>query len=125
MASSDYIHNKGRILDTNVTIYEYNGPHSSHGKSMLIDHDLSLIGSYNLDMRSTYVDTETMLVIHGEEFNKQLESHILNLQNDSVLLAPDGTVTEDDLHKVKEVPKMKKILFSVTSRLFQLIHYLI
>lgn len=125
MASSDYIYNKHKILDTGVTIYEYNGDHSSHGKSMLIDHDLSLIGSYNLDMRSTYVDTETMLVIHGEEFNQQLEHHILKLQEDAVLLAPDGTAAAKDLDKVKEVPKTKQFLFAITSRLFQLIHYLI
>lgn len=125
MASSDYIHNKSKILDTGVTVYEYNGDHSSHGKSMLIDRDLSLIGSYNLDMRSTYVDTETMLVIHGEEFSKQLEGHILALQEDAAKLAPDGTAAAEDAGKVKEVPRMKQILFFITSRLFQLFHYLI
>ena len=92
---------------------------------MLIDRDLSLIGSYNLDMRSTYVDTETMLVIHGEEFSKQLEGHILALQEDASKLAPDGTPAAEDAGKVKEVPKMKQILFFITSRLFQLFHYLI
>ncbi|MBT9777113.1 phospholipase D family protein [Clostridium sp. MCC353] len=125
MASSDYIFNKNKILDTGVTVYEYNGSHSSHGKSMLIDHDISLIGSYNLDMRSTYVDTETMLVIHGEEFNKQLESHILALEEDAVRIEPDGTVAADDAGKAKNVSRVKQLLFFVTSRLFQLFHYLI
>ena len=125
MASSDYIYNKEKILETGVTIYEYNGDHSSHGKSMLIDHDLSLIGSYNLDMRSTYVDTETMLVIHGEEFNRLLEERILEMEKEAVLIRPDGTPDPETAGLKKEVPTGKKILFFITSRLFQLFHYLI
>lgn len=125
MASSDYIHNKKKILDTGVTLYEYNGDHSSHGKSMLIDHDISLIGSYNLDMRSTYLDTEIMLVIHGEEFNRQLEHHIEAMEEEAVLIQPDGSVAVSDLAREREVPPVKQVIFFFTSRLFQLIHYLI
>ena len=36
-------------------------------------HDLSVIGSFNMDMRSTYLDTELMLVIRSKDINKQLE----------------------------------------------------
>ena len=34
-----------------------------HTKTMLIDGSTSIVGSYNLDLRSTYLDTELMLVI--------------------------------------------------------------
>ena len=30
------------------------------------------MGSYNLDMRSTYLDTELMLVIDSEKLNQQI-----------------------------------------------------
>ena len=29
-----------------------------HTKTVLIDDTISIIGSYNLDMRSTYIDTD-------------------------------------------------------------------
>lgn len=125
MASSDYTRSRGKILKTGVNLYEYFGDHSSHGKSILIDDRLSLVGSYNLDMRSTYVDTETMLVIDGEEFNRQLEDCILDLERDSLEVKEDGTyVFKPDVPVIPLSPK-KKVLFAITSRLFQLIRYLI
>lgn len=36
---------------------------SLHTKTILVDDHISMIGSYNLDLRSTYLDTELMLVI--------------------------------------------------------------
>ena len=37
VASSDYLRHKGDIIDTGVTLYEYDGGMSYHGKSMTID----------------------------------------------------------------------------------------
>ena len=125
MASSDYTRNRGKILDTGVSLREYFGDHSSHGKSILIDDRLSIVGSYNLDMRSTYVDTETMLVIDGEEFNRQLKACIDTLEDDSLAVQKDGTYVTDPEVPVIPVPSKKKVIFAVTSRLFQLFRYLI
>lgn len=55
-------------------IWEYYGPGSLHGKAMLFDHDLSAVGSFNLDSRSSFLSTETMLIVRGEEFNQHLRS---------------------------------------------------
>ena len=125
MASSDYIFNKDKILDTGVTVYEFQGEHSSHGKSALFDGDLSLIGSYNLDMRSTYVDTETVLVIHGEEFNHLLEGYIMDMHDQSLMVRKDGTYEAKDGAAAKELKGTKKVLYPITSVLFQLFRYLI
>ncbi|MFR3761561.1 MAG: phospholipase D-like domain-containing protein [[Clostridium] symbiosum] len=125
MASSDYTRNRGKILDTGVTLREYFGDHSSHGKSILVDDRLSIVGSYNLDMRSTYVDTETMLVIDGEAFNRQLKACIDDLEADSLVVQADGTYVPDPDVPVIPVPAKKKWIFAVTSRLFQLFRYLI
>lgn len=125
MASSDYVHNRGKILKTGICLREYMGDRSSHGKSILIDNRLSLIGSYNLDMRSTYVDTETMLVIDGEAFNSQLDSRIEAFDKKSLTVNADGTYEADPLVPVILPSPKKKLLFAITSQLFQLIHYLI
>ena len=60
--SADYARNRNRILNTGIDIWEYEGGYSYHGKSILIDDDLSVIGSFNMDMRSTYLDTELTLL---------------------------------------------------------------
>ncbi len=57
--SADYQKNRDRISSTGVTIWEYEGGYSYHGKSILIDDDISIIGSFNMDMRSVYLDTRT------------------------------------------------------------------
>lgn len=53
-------------------IWEYYGPGSLHGKALLFDQNLSAVGSFNMDARSSFLSTETMLVIKSEEFNGRL-----------------------------------------------------
>ena len=43
-----------------------------HTKSILIDDRLSLIGSFNWDMRSVYLDTELMLLVDCPALNAAL-----------------------------------------------------
>lgn len=125
MASSDYTLSRKKLLKTGIKLYEFQGDYSSHGKSALFDSDLSLIGSYNVDMRSTYVDTEVAIVIHGEEFNQLLEEKIMDMEAQSLEVDADGNYIEKIGVEKVELPFGKKILFSITSILFQLIRYLI
>lgn len=74
--SSDYLMQKNRLLRTGFTLLEYNGGSSYHGKLILIDRDISVVGSFNMDMRSVYLDTELMLVIDSEDINRQMESYM-------------------------------------------------
>lgn len=53
-----------------------------------------MIGSFNMDMRSAYLDTELMLVIDSPEINAQLRGVIADYQASSRLVRPDGTQTE-------------------------------
>ena len=78
--SADYAKNRNKILNTGIDIWEYEGGYSYHGKSILIDDDISVIGSFNMDMRSTYLDTELMLVILSKEINKQLEEGLMEYE---------------------------------------------
>ena len=49
VASSDYLKKK-HIVETGLNIYEYDGELSVHGKSIVIDDDISIVGSYNLGL---------------------------------------------------------------------------
>ena len=47
-----------------------------HSKCMLIDEDISFVGSYNMDPRSANLNTELSAVIIDDNFNKILAKHI-------------------------------------------------
>lgn len=125
MASSDYVHNRGKILDTGVDLYEFQGDHSSHGKSILVDDDIAVIGSFNLDMRSVYIDTEVMFVIHSEEINRDLNGKIAAMHVQALKVGQDGNYEENPDVPAVQLPGPKKFLFGITSWVFQLFRYLI
>ncbi len=81
--AADYVLNKQKILDTGMHVLEYNGGISYHGKSMVIDDDLAIVGSFNMDMKSVYQDTELMLVIHSREVAGQLYDSFRQYQEDA------------------------------------------
>lgn len=125
MASSDYTFNKPKVIKTGVQIYEFQGKHSMHNKSVLIDDNISIIGSFNADMRSAYLDTEVMIVVHGTEFNKQLESYMYAMQDESLPVLEDGTYgTNGDVIPIK-ISTGKKMLYNITSVVFQLFRFLL
>jgi putative cardiolipin synthase len=104
--SADYAKNRNKILNTGIDIWEYEGGYSYHGKSILIDDDISVIGSFNMDMRSTYLDTELMLVIRSKEINKQLEEGMMEYEKVSRQALEDGTY--HDPYHVKPIELTKK-----------------
>lgn len=125
VASSDYTFNRDKVLETGVTVYEFQGEHSSHGKSILIDDNISIIGSYNLDIRSTYISTESMVVIYGEEFNQSLEEKMMAFQEQSLKVTKGGVYEENQEIEAVELKTFKKIIFKITSVVAQLFRYLI
>ena len=60
---ADYLGQKEKILGCGVEVHEALCGRSMHTKAVLVGDRLSVIGSFNMDMRSTYLDTELMLVI--------------------------------------------------------------
>ena len=104
--AADYAKNRNRILETGIDIWEYEGGYSYHGKSILIDDNLSVIGSFNMDMRSTYLDTELMLVIRSKEINKQLEDGMMEYESVSRQVLDDGTYY--DPYHVKPIELTEK-----------------
>ena len=72
--SIDYLLHKDELLDIGLQILEYDGDRSYHSKCIAIDNRFSLVGSFNMDMKSAYQDTETMLVVDSEELNSQLRA---------------------------------------------------
>lgn len=112
--SADYDKNRDKILDTGVDIWEYEGGYSYHGKSILIDDEIPVIGSFNMDMRSAYLDTELMLVINSRDVNKQLEENMKKYEMVSRQVQADGTYQNPyDVKPIELTGKRKRRMFLV------------
>lgn len=125
MASSDYTLRRQEVIDTCIPLYEYFGSRSSHGKSALVDDDLALVGSYNLDMRSTYIDTELMLAVHSEPFAAQLSEHLDGMAAQALRVNPDGSYQPSPGVEAKPLQPPRSWLYPITSVLVQPIRYLL
>lgn len=110
---TDYLNNKEKILGTGCDVYQLMNEKAVHTKTVLIDDNLSVVGSYNLDMRSTYLDTELMLVIDSEELNAHIREMDEVYMEKSVEVTSDGTETKGTSYIEKELPSKKKLFYGV------------
>ncbi|MFT4466059.1 MAG: cardiolipin synthase [Sodalis sp. (in: enterobacteria)] len=60
------------LLEAGVLIHQFEGG-LLHTKSVLVDGQLSLVGTVNLDMRSLWLNFEITLVIDDDDFGSDLE----------------------------------------------------
>lgn len=121
--ASDYLSNKGRLVDTGLTIYEYEGGVSYHGKSIAIGNRLSIIGSFNMDMRSVYLDTELMLVIDSEDMNSQLRENMQVYEEASVKVLDKENYEIPEGVERQEISAEKRRRISIL-RLFKSLRFL-
>ena len=116
--AADLEKNRDRMLDTGVTLLEYDGGVSYHGKSMVIDDDVSVVGSFNMDMRSAYLDTELMLVIKSDELNAQLRTIMSEYEKSAVTALPDGSYDNPNNVVPQEITTKRKVRKNIIKTLF-------
>src|SRR3546814_18078453 len=61
------------LLRAGVKIWMYRRPYILHAKGITIDHEVAVIGSSNMDMRSFGLNLKISLLVRGEEFVRDLE----------------------------------------------------
>ena len=110
---TDYLNQQDNIRATGVTVYEYLGSHSCHTKAYVIDDRLTLLGSYNLDMRSTYLDTELMLAVDCPELNALIRSEFEKDKSYSRTMTASGEYSEGENYKGIRLSTAKQIFYSV------------
>lgn len=110
---TDYLNQKENILKTGANVYEFMGKHSCHTKALLIDNHMTILGSYNMDMRSTYQDTELMLAVDSPELNAEIAKEMETDKTYSRTMEDDGTYTYGEYYKEKEMSTGKKIFYAV------------
>ncbi len=122
---TDYLNQKENILDTGASVYEFIGDRSVHTKTILIDDDISIVGSYNMDMRSTYLDTEMMLVVDGRDLHKTLLKIVDQRIRQCRHVRPDGTFEDGPDYEPREMPADKKRFYAALRILIRPIRYLL
>ena len=120
---AEYRNEKPRLLAAGCEIFEAACAQSLHTKTVLVDDSISVIGSYNLDPRSTYLDTELMLVIDCPELNHSLRETASARAAQSRRVLPDGTETEGPDFEAS-MPLSKKAGYAILRIFTGLFRYL-
>lgn len=125
-AFSVYLNHRDNIVNSGAAVYEYQGEHSIHTKAYSIDDDLSLVGSFNMDPRSAFLSTETMMVIHSEEVKKQLDDITKGYLQKSLLIGEDYEyVVESDSIGERSSSRMKNVLLYIAGFIGRFFAYLL
>lgn len=109
-ACTAYFGDRKTILNTGIHLWEYQGENSIHAKTYLIDDRMAIVGSYNLDPRSAYIDTEMMLAIDSVEFTQHLKQVQEEYRQQSLKVGQDGAYFSDPALEPRAVPFFKKIM---------------
>lgn len=128
-AYSGYMRYRKDIVDTGIDVYEYQGRNSIHAKAFVVD-ELTVMGSFNLDPRSTYLSTETMVVVHSPEVVTTFNENIKDYLDKSLKVAPDYTYileaeTEETQDEERKIPFVKKTLIRVLSYITMWFDYML
>lgn len=105
------------LAQSGTAVLEISAERSSHVKTVLAGKNMSYIGSFNLDMRSVYLNTEAVLAIDSEEINETLKEKVR-------ALAETGTITKTndeggyefypgEKYEYRRVPLAKSFVYSV------------
>ena len=106
---TDYLNHKNDISETGVSVCEWSGDYSMHTKGILIDGNISIIGSFNWDMRSTYLDTEMMPVVDCPALNAVLCREANEMVRQSRTILPDGSTVGGSEYIESALPLTKKM----------------
>lgn len=122
---SDYLNNKKRLLQTGIDIFECVSRDSCHLKCIMVDNSLSLVGSFNFDMRSCYLDTELMLAVDCSELNRELREYAGSGIDKSRHITADGLIGKGCRYEDIPLPKIKSALYAVLRYIIRPIRFLL
>jgi cardiolipin synthase len=72
------------LLRNNVKVYEYST--FVHAKCFIIDDDLSIFGSSNLDNRSLKINFENAIIAKDEKLNSNLNNYFDKMLGNSIMI---------------------------------------
>ncbi len=122
---SGYINHRKKIIDSGINVYEIQSKDSIHTKAFIIDEDLALIGSFNLDSRSTYLSTESMVVIHSSDVVKKVNEGLVDYKDQSLLVSSNYNYVPNKGIEKLESRFVKKFTIKLLSYILRKFEYLL
>ena len=123
-AFSAYMGDKKEVLATGARLWEFQSRDAIHAKTYVVDERMSLVGSYNLDPRSAYIDTELMLAIDSEGFAQHLKDVQDHYKAHSLEVGKDGKYIPGDM-EAAPVNGVHSLLLHILSLPIRLVKYLV
>lgn len=124
-AIAGYSNRRKIIVDTGMKVLEYQGPESIHGKTYIIDDSISIIGSFNFDARSSYINSESMVVITSKEFTNILKEEVQIDMDNSLRVSKDYSYLDKEDLEEKKVSIFKRGLIFFLSKISLFLEYLL
>ena len=110
LAHTAYHSDRREIAESGVGLWEYQGENVIHAKTYLIDDRMAVIGSYNLDPRSAYIDTELLLAIDSPEFTRYVKKVQSEYFSQSLQVSPDGDYFPGQVASESEPSMLKTVM---------------
>lgn len=108
-----YYNERNNLAKYSNYIYEFNSIDTLHAKTYIFD-DIVAIGAFNLDPRSSFISTESMIFIKSEGLQNELEENIDKLKDQSIKFDKDDYNSKD-----------VGIIIKIVSPIFRLIDFLL
>lgn len=124
-AQAGYKAAKDAMIAMGIELYEYNLVDTTHAKTAVIDDEIALIGTYNLDPRSSKLNREVGIMIkdtRGSGIAKDLTAIINKFKADSLLVGKDRQEMNKELQDA-EVGNFKKGAVKVIEQAVPLIKH--
>ena len=124
IASSDGVFHRGMLRAMDAEVWETQTEFSVHTKAMVMDRETSIVGSFNMDMRSAYLDTEIMLALQCPELAAELENFLDGLCENAIPVSQQARQTAPEF-TVQAIPWLKALRIYLLSPLISLVRYLV
>ncbi len=124
-AISGYYNYRKEIAKSVNKLYEYQGSDSIHGKTYIFDEKKSIVGSFNLDSRSSYLSTESYVIIEDEDFAKELKIVLDKYKNNSLQVDDKLDYIQENRVTERKPSKLKLLIIKILSKFFYLFDYML
>jgi cardiolipin synthase C len=109
-AQGGYVGKKKRLVRMGFEVWEYKGPNMLHAKTIVIDDQLVIIGNFNIDPRSEFLNTELAVVVQDALLARQLQLSMDGHLENAWLIGPNGkAVGESRRFPQTELSKIIKL----------------
>ncbi len=124
IAHSGYRNHRQALAASDLSLYEFQGPDQSlHMKSIIIDQQITAVGSFNLDARSAFLNTESMIVIDSPGLADEVMTLINEDYLSNSLLVNQGEASLTN--QLESTPLIKRIMTLVARPFTRLIEFLL